>query len=104
MGWEMLREDKQDMISAEKHASDEIREWRQEQTEGMKALITEKEQRMKIEELVESKAYQDFKRECKQGAQEDERQQHSETYLQSLENAAWLADRSHAGIQEEKEL
>lgn len=104
MRWDMLREDKQDMMSAEKKALDEIQEWRQEQSEGIKALVAENERRTKIIELGESKAYQEFKRECKLNSQDDEIQHNRAAYLQDLENAAWCADLTRAANDREKDV
>jgi len=104
LGWDMLREDKHDKMSAEMQALEDIRAWRQEQSEGMKALVAEKKLQAQFVELGESKAYQEFKRASKLNAQEEERLQHHEAYLQDLENAVWRRDVALAAHANEKEV
>jgi len=102
--WDMLREDKHDKMSTERQVLDEIRDWRRDQSEGIKMLTAEKERQAKLIDLGESKAYQEFKRACKLDAQEDERMYQHEAYLQDLENASWRADLVLVARENEKEV
>jgi len=88
MKWNMDREDKKEHELERKVEDEEIRDWRWQQTEEMRAYVEEKTQEIRATELMESKDYQEFKREKKAEAKEDEIQFNKEVYEQDLENAA----------------
>jgi hypothetical protein len=102
--WQMQREDKHNIYAAEREASDEIREWRQDQSEGIKAFVAEKERLRRVIELEESKGFHEFKRERKQLNKEEEIEYNREAYSHDLENAAWRKDLAQAAYARDKEL
>lgn len=104
MRWDMQREEKLDVMLEQKANEDEVRDWRWQQSDEMKAYIAEKEAATRATELQESKTYQEFKREHKLTEKEREQQYIHEMYLQDVENASWRAELSKAMYEKEKEI
>merc|ERR1719313_75153 len=86
--WDMQREERREVIDQKKAEEDEIREWRKQAAEEMKAYVAEKLKKIKAEDLEQSKDFQEFKRLRKQMAAEENRRYIEEAYIQHREEAS----------------
>lgn len=104
MRWNMAREEAKQVEGETKEKENEIRDWRWRQSDEMKEYVAEREQATKVEELEESRDYQQFKREYKTVMKDAEQQEITEEYLQDMENASWRADLARMEMEREREL
>lgn len=104
MRWNMAREEAKQVEGEEKEKENEIRDWRLRQSDEMKEHIAEREHAIKVEELEESRDYQQFKREYKAVTKDAEQQAITEEYLQDMENASWRADLARMEMERERDL
>eukprot|EP00929_Paragymnodinium_shiwhaense_P070987 TRINITY_DN36064_c0_g1_i1.p1 TRINITY_DN36064_c0_g1~~TRINITY_DN36064_c0_g1_i1.p1 ORF type:complete len:849 (-),score=161.20 TRINITY_DN36064_c0_g1_i1:79-2625(-) len=104
MKWNIMREEKADKVLEKREAEDEIRDWRWQQRVEMKTLIEEKAAQQQRVDLQESKSFQEFKREAKVEAAQEEKRIIQEEYVQDTENATWRAEIARASLEREKEV
>eukprot|EP00747_Dinoflagellata_sp_TGD_P166423 gnl/TRDRNA2_/TRDRNA2_189185_c0_seq1.p1 gnl/TRDRNA2_/TRDRNA2_189185_c0~~gnl/TRDRNA2_/TRDRNA2_189185_c0_seq1.p1 ORF type:complete len:781 (-),score=176.42 gnl/TRDRNA2_/TRDRNA2_189185_c0_seq1:79-2421(-) len=90
--WGMLREEKQTLQEEKLQADQEIMQWRQEQATGMKLYTEQLARETLANDLIESKDFQLFKRECKQADKEEELRRIRDEYEVDCEYAHWRAD------------
>jgi len=79
-------------------------DWRWKQSDEMKEFVDAKEHEQKIEDLEESKDFQEFKREVKLVAKEEEKRLISEEYLEDVDAAAWRMELAQALHEREKDF
>jgi len=103
MGWDIKRAELQHKAEEAKATEDDIREWRAKEAEDMKALVEEKERDFRTTVLMESKEFQEFKRERKALEREEDLRVIDEEYDKNIENAAWRADLK-AAMEKDKAL
>jgi len=104
MRWNMTREDKKEKRLEEISLTHELRDWRWRQSDEMKAHVEQKAYETKMIELQESKEYQDFKREHKLLAKEEDFMIIQEEYLRHVEAATQRAEDAKVGALREKEM
>merc|ERR1712135_80391 len=81
------REEKKEKHAEEQADDSELMDWRWKQSDEMKAAVAEKMQAEREVDLMNSKAFQEFKRERRALLREEELDQIQEAYLQDGENA-----------------
>lgn len=104
MKWDLKRSELQRTADEAKATEDDIREWRAKDAEDMKALVEEKERDFRTTVLMESKEFQEFKRERKALEREEDLRVIDEEYDKNIENAAWRADLMKAAMEKDKAL
>jgi len=104
MKWDLKRSELQRKAEEAKATEDDIREWRAKDAEDMKALVEEKERDFRTTVLMESKEFQEFKRERKALEREEDLRVIDEEYDKNIENAAWRADLMKAAMEKDKAL
>merc|ERR1712137_729165 len=104
MKWDIKRAELQHKAEEAKATEDDFREWRAKEAEDMKALVEEKERDFRATVLMESKEFQEFKRERKALEREEDLRVIDEEYDKNIENAAWRADLMKAAIEKDKAL
>jgi hypothetical protein len=92
IGWEMLREEKSQVKTEKKEAEADIMEWRNQLAAGMKEIAEVKAHEQKVEDLKESKQFQEFKRDRKQVDKDEELQVMKEQYQADLEFSQMQAE------------
>jgi len=102
--WDMQREEKRKVKEDKKEAEKEIMEWREDEAVGMKEYVVEKAKEQKVQDLQESKNFQEFKREVKEIKHEEELQRIREQLGEDMENSQWHADLSKAIAAERQEV
>lgn len=102
--WNMQREEKKEKFSEAKATVEEMRDWRWREKDEMKAYTAAKLREHQVTDLKESKSFQEFKRETKVEAKEEEKQRIHEDYIQDKEHAQWRAQISRVVHDREKEL
>lgn len=101
--WKMFRDEKRQLQQDEQNVDKDLMEWRWGEQDTMRTYLEQRQQRLKLQELAESKDYQEFKRLRKAGEREQEKKWIEELYHEDTEAAAWEAELAKA-IQEEKKL
>jgi len=104
MRWNMAREEIREKTEKEAAALDDIRDWRWKQSDEMKQYVADKAHRTKVEELQESKGYQEFKREVKTLVKEEDLKVIQENYQKDMSNAQWRAEMEKERQIKEKEI
>lgn len=104
MKWDLKRSELQRKADEAKATEDDIREWRAKDAEDMKAFVEEKERDFRNTVLMESKEFQEFKRERKALEREEDLRVIDEEYDKNIENAAWRADLMKAAMEKDKAL
>lgn len=104
MRWNLAREEVKDKVQEKAAAEEEIRDWRRKQFEQMKEYELEKAQQAKVEELVDSKGFQEFKREAKLVGKEEELRAIQEEYQKNIENAQFRAEAAKEVYEKDKEV
>lgn len=104
MRWNMTREEKKSKVVEAVAEESEIRDWRWQQADEMKAYVEEKDQIIMENELLERKDFVEFKREAKAQVKEEEREYVEERYQQDVENAAWRAELAKEVIDRDKQV
>jgi len=102
--WDMQREEKRKVKEDKKEAEKEIMEWREDEAVGMKEYVVEKAKEQKVQDLQESKNFQEFKREVKEIKHEEELQRIREQLGEDMENSQWHAELSKAIAAERQEV
>lgn len=104
MRWNMAREEVREKVNEKTAAEEEIRDWRREQIEKMKEYDAEKAQQAKVEELVDSKDFQEFKREVKLVTKEEDLRIIQEEYQKNIEHAQFRAEAAKEVYEKDKEV
>uniref|UniRef100_A0A7S1AAX8 Uncharacterized protein n=1 Tax=Noctiluca scintillans TaxID=2966 RepID=A0A7S1AAX8_NOCSC len=102
--WNMHREEKKEKHAEEQADDSDLMDWRWKQSDEMKAAVAEKMQVEREVDLVNSKAFQEFKRERRALLREEELDHIQEAYLQDRENALWRAEYAKAVWSRDKEV
>jgi len=104
MRWNMAREEVKDKVQEKAAAEEEIRDWRRKQIEQTKEYEAEKAQQARVEELVDSKDFQEFKREAKLVGKDEELRAIQEEYQRNIENAQFRAEAAREIYEKDKEV
>lgn len=104
MRWNMARDEVRERAQKEAATLDDIRDWRWKQSDEMKQYVADKAHRAKVEELQESKEYQEFKREVKTLVKEEDLKIIQEGYQNDISNAQWRAEMDRERQIKEKEI
>lgn len=104
MRWQMAREEKKETVLAEEATNTEIRDWRWQQSDEMKAFIAEKTAAIRAVELQESKEHQEFKRDFRQQQKVEDLQYVQEVLATDMQHATWRAELARRINDREKEL
>merc|ERR1719446_733861 len=70
--WDLQREERRQTKEEKLEEARQIMEWREAQVVGMKEYVEEKTREQRVKDLMESKEFQEFKREWKQATRHDE--------------------------------
>lgn len=87
--WNMDREERRQTAEERQEEARQIMEWREEQAKDMKEYVEEKAREQRIQDLLESKDYQHFKREWKQAVRLEEIEHIKEQLEKGMDNAHW---------------
>jgi len=108
--WGMEREEKRQTEEERREEARKIMEWRESQATGMKEYVEEKSREQRVQELLESKDYQEFKREWKQALRTEEIERIREQLAEDMDNSHWQVELQKAialdrqlALQEQKE-
>lgn len=99
--WGMVREEKKEAIEEKKEAEREIREWRWQQKDEMDEYVEAKHKDQLYNDLLASREFQEWKRECRQIDKDATLAYIQESYQNSQEFSQWQAELARS-IQEEK--
>lgn len=97
----MVREEKKEAIEEKKEAEREIREWRWQQKDEMDEYVEAKHKDQLYNDLLASREFQEWKRECRQIDKDATLAYIQESYQNSQEFSQWQAELARS-IQEEK--
>merc|ERR1712151_1256333 len=101
--WDMDREERKQTEAEKREEAREIMEWRESQAVGMKEYVEQKTKEERIQELMESKDFQEFKREWKEAKRKDDLEWIKERLEQGMDQAAWNAELQRAAMAERQE-
>merc|ERR1712217_606919 len=101
--WDMDREERKQTEAERREEAREIMEWRESQAVGMKEYVEQKTKEERIQELMESKDFQEFKREWKEAKRKDDLEWIKERLEQGMDQAAWNAELQRAAMAERQE-
>jgi len=87
MMWDMQREEKQIKEEEEREEARQIMEWREQMVSGLREGMEERTREQKIRELLESKDYQEFKRDWKRATKQKEQEENRESLEKNMEEA-----------------
>ncbi|CAE7818517.1 unnamed protein product [Symbiodinium sp. CCMP2592] len=87
--WGLQREERRQTEEERREEARLIMEWRDRQAKEMKDFVEEKTREQRVQELLQSKEYQVFKREWKQAARKDEIEQIKAQLAEGINNAHW---------------
>lgn len=90
--WDIQREEKRQTEEEQREEAMQIMEWREVQQIGMKNFVEEKTKDQRIQELLESKDYQEFKREWKAAMRRQELERIKEELAKHMDEAQWRAE------------
>lgn len=104
MRWDMEREEKHEVVHEQLEAENEIRDWRWRQNDEMREYVEEITQVVKVAELEESKTFQEFKREVKVKAKDEDIKFNHELYVTDTDAAQQRTEAAMALHEQDKEL
>jgi len=90
--WGMEREEKRQTEEERREEARKIMEWRESQATGMREYVEEKSREQRIQELLESKDFQEFKREWKQALRTEEIERIRQQLEEDMDNAHWQVE------------
>jgi len=94
--WGLQREERRQTEEERREEARLIMEWRDRQAKEMKGFVEEKSREQRVQELLQSKEYQMFKREWKQAARKDEIEQIKAQLAEGMDNAHWKLELQRA--------
>lgn len=100
--WNIQREEKRQTVEEAREEARQIMEWREEQAIGMREYEEEKSREQRIQELMESKDFQEFKREWRQAMKEKAMQDNREQLDEDMQFAEGQADLKRAVAAEDQ--
>jgi len=90
--WDLDREEKKQTQEEIREEARQIMEWREAQATELKEYVAGKTKEQRIQELLASKEYQEFKREWKQAIRQQDLQRIKEALANDMEFARWQAE------------
>jgi len=90
--WGLEREEKRQTEEERREEARKIMEWRESQATGMREYVEEKSREQRIQELLESKDFQEFKREWKQALRTEEIERIRQQLEEDMDNAHWQVE------------
>eukprot|EP00933_Yihiella_yeosuensis_P023308 TRINITY_DN18151_c2_g1_i1.p1 TRINITY_DN18151_c2_g1~~TRINITY_DN18151_c2_g1_i1.p1 ORF type:complete len:786 (+),score=181.57 TRINITY_DN18151_c2_g1_i1:67-2424(+) len=90
--WDIEREEKRQTAEERSEEARKIMEWREAQEKGMREYVEEKTREQRVQELLENKDFQVFKREWKQAMRNEEIERIKEQLAEDLDNAHWKVE------------
>jgi len=100
MVWDMQREEKQIKEEEEREEARQIMEWRNEMVSGLREEMEERTREQKIRELLESKDYQEFKRDWKKAIKQKEQEENREQLEKKNEEARFKQELQAAAVED----
>eukprot|EP00811_Abedinium_folium_P004897 NODE_1450_length_2473_cov_3.281756.p1 GENE.NODE_1450_length_2473_cov_3.281756~~NODE_1450_length_2473_cov_3.281756.p1 ORF type:complete len:615 (-),score=163.46 NODE_1450_length_2473_cov_3.281756:485-2329(-) len=100
----LQREEKKATDDHEKCVVVEIRDWRTKESNGMKQYVEQRQQEIHAVELTDSRAFQEFKRDYKLQAKEEDIRYNKEMYMEDLEEAQWRNELTVHALAKEQQL
>jgi len=94
--WGLQREERRQTEEERREEARLIMEWRDRQAKEMKDFVEEKSREQRVQELLQSKEYQVFKREWKQATRKDEIEQIKAQLAEGMDNAHWKLELQRA--------
>lgn len=88
----MDREERRQTAEERQEEARQIMEWRETQETDMKEYVKEMSREQRVQDLLESKEYQHFKREWKQAVRLEEIEQIKEQLDKNMDNAHWQVE------------
>eukprot|EP00933_Yihiella_yeosuensis_P065503 TRINITY_DN6935_c1_g1_i1.p1 TRINITY_DN6935_c1_g1~~TRINITY_DN6935_c1_g1_i1.p1 ORF type:complete len:257 (+),score=70.17 TRINITY_DN6935_c1_g1_i1:41-772(+) len=102
--WDMKREERSHKVAEAAAETAEIRDWRWQQADEMKAMVEANTREQKVKETKEAKAYIDFKKEVKTRTREEELAYQQQVYAEHLEDSNWDKEKLRQDFLEEQAL
>jgi len=96
--WDLQREERRQTEEEKREEARQIMEWREAQVVGMKEYVEEKTREQRIQDLMESKEFQQFKREWKAATRQDEVERAKEQLAEDMEYSHWQAELQRAAM------
>eukprot|EP00440_Ansanella_granifera_P029704 gb/GFBE01032265.1/.p1 GENE.gb/GFBE01032265.1/~~gb/GFBE01032265.1/.p1 ORF type:complete len:750 (+),score=126.72 gb/GFBE01032265.1/:1-2250(+) len=87
--WGLEREEKRQTEEERREEARQIMEWRDSQAKDMKEYVEEKTREQRVQDLMESKQFQEFKREWKQAKRAEEIERIRVQLAEDMDNAHW---------------
>jgi len=96
--WDLQREERRQTQEEKLEEARQIMEWREAQVAGMREYVEEKTHEQRVKDLMESKEFQEFKREWKQATRQDEMDRAKVQLEEDMDQARWQADLQRAAM------
>eukprot|EP00931_Biecheleriopsis_adriatica_P023983 TRINITY_DN15036_c0_g1_i1.p1 TRINITY_DN15036_c0_g1~~TRINITY_DN15036_c0_g1_i1.p1 ORF type:complete len:804 (-),score=171.27 TRINITY_DN15036_c0_g1_i1:53-2464(-) len=90
--WGLEREERRQTEEERREEARAIMEWRETQAKEMKDYVDEKSREQRIQDLMESKQFQEFKREWKQAVRAQEIERIKAQLAEDMDNAHWQVE------------
>eukprot|EP00930_Biecheleria_cincta_P095557 TRINITY_DN87506_c0_g1_i1.p1 TRINITY_DN87506_c0_g1~~TRINITY_DN87506_c0_g1_i1.p1 ORF type:complete len:792 (+),score=168.06 TRINITY_DN87506_c0_g1_i1:121-2496(+) len=90
--WNMDREERRQTAEERQEEARQIMEWRESQATAMKEYVEDQSREQRVQDLLESKEYQHFKREWKQAVRLEEIEHIKEQLEKDMDNAHWQVE------------
>jgi len=100
MVWDMQREVKQQKEEDEREEARQIMEWREQMVTGLREGMEERTGEQTIRELMESKDYQEFKRDWRKAMKQKEQEENREQLEKKMEEARFQQELHAAAVAE----
>lgn len=102
--WNMMREEDKQRKNDQREDAIGIMHWRQERKKGLDEYAADRAYADKITALKDSRNFQEFKRDTRSTAKEDEIQAMKDEYIESKEDSEWQMDYKRMVPQEDRKL
>lgn len=100
--WGMQREEKEYVTEEKAEADREILEWRNEEKVCLQEHVRALYEKRRARELLESREFEEFKRDIKDTEMEEECQRIAEEYLTTAEYAQWREEVSRSRVEQDR--